>query len=167
MKKLRMPDHLIRTSMIIIYLFTVSLLAGCGEEPQTFQESITDNVSAKAGTVQLYHVEDKTVRADEERYQLKQPDNLADAVKEVIEAMTLDEGIGIEKYLIDDDRNITLYMHFNDDMTAELKLLNEAALIKSLDELDIESVNIILLDADGREIDTATYTDSSFYYYED
>jgi hypothetical protein len=58
-------------------------------------------------------------------------------------------------------------MHFNDDMTAEQKLLNEAALIKSLDELDIESVNIILLDADGREIDTASYTDSSFYYYED
>ena len=167
MMKRRFSGYVIRISLLISYMLIVFALSGCGEEGEAIRESITGNVSAKAGTVQLYHVADNMVVPYEERYQLKQPDNLADAVKEVIEAMVLDEGISIEKYLIDDSQNVTLYMHFSDEMTEEAKLLNKAALIKSLDELDTRSVNIILLDGNGDEIDTATFTDSSFYYYED
>ncbi len=167
MMKRRFSGYVIRISLLISYMLIVFALSGCGEEGEAIRESITGNVSAKAGTVQLYHVADNMVVPYEERYQLKQPDNLADAVKEVIEAMVLDEGIRIEKYLIDDSQNVTLYMHFSDEMTEEAKLLNKAALIKSLDELDTRSVNIILLDGNGDEIDTATFTDSSFYYYED
>ena len=153
-------------SVGLIYILIAFILTGCELDPEPAQESITDFVSAKAGTVQLYHATADKVVPDEERYQLKQPDNLPAAVEEVIEAMTYDDSIGIEKYLVDENNGVTLFMHFADGVTAEARLLNEAAIVKSIEELDINGVGIVLLDDAGNEIERATYTDSSFYYYE-
>ena len=140
----------------IILLLMLSLtfgLVSCGITEDERQGSITDNIniSQKAGTVQLYHATAEGVEPDEERYQLKQPDNLSAALEEVIEAMTLDPMVSIERY--------------DKDITEETKLLNDAAIVKSVENLDFITVYIISLGEGDKELETATYTDSSFYYY--
>ena len=68
----------------VVLVFT---LASC--ETASRQEVSTESVIQKAGTVQLYHATETEVEADEDRYQLVQPDNLPAAVEEVIENMTI------------------------------------------------------------------------------
>ncbi|MBO4862912.1 MAG: hypothetical protein J5517_00955 [Eubacterium sp.] len=151
--------------MILTLVFFVT---SCGANADVEQgASITDNVSMKAGTVQLFHATDSAVEPDSERYQLKQPDNLSASLDEVIDAMTLDEGITIEKYTIETSKTVTLYVRYADGVTEEKKLLSNAAIVKSLGGLEISTVQVTTLGEGDEEVDMATYTDSSFYYYEE
>lgn len=152
--------------IILLLMLSVAFgLISCGETEDKRKGSITDNISQKAGTVQLYHATEEGVEPDEERYQLKQPDNLSAALEEVIEAMTLDPMVSIERYSVEEDKDVTLYIKYDKDITEETKLLNDAAIVKSVENLDFFTVYIISLGEGDKELETATYTDSSFYYY--
>ena len=153
----------------ILVFMSLALAAGfssCGIRKEDDQSSLPDNISQKAGTVQLYHATESSVEPDAERYQLKQPDNLSAALEEVIEAMTLDPMINIERYSVEEDREVNLCIKYDKNITAETKLLNDAALVKSIENLDFTTVYIISLDENDKELEKATYTDSSFYYYD-
>ena len=153
-------------NLILIMILSLGMgLVSCGNSDTERQGSITDNVSQKAGTVQLYHATDSSVEPDEARYQLKQPDNQSAALEEVIEAMTLDPMVTIERYSLEEDKEVTLYIRYDKEITEEIKLLNDAAIVKSIENLDFTTVYVITLGEDDRELETATYTDSSFYYY--
>ena len=154
--------------IILLLMLSVTFgLVSCGITEDERQGSITDNIniSQKAGTVQLYHATAEGVEPDEERYQLKQPDNLSAALEEVIEAMTLNPMVSIERYSVEEDKDVTLYIRYDKDITEETKLLNDAAIVKSVENLDFITVYIISLGEGDKELETATYTDSSFYYY--
>ena len=141
-------------------------LTSCGKE-QDMGSSISDNVTQQAGTVQLFHATDSGIEPDSVRYQLKQPDNLSAALEEVIDAMTLDEKVSIEKYTIESDNTVTLYIRYADGVTEETKLLSNAAIVKSFGGLDISMVQVTTLGEGDEEVDKATFTDSSFYYYDE
>jgi hypothetical protein len=147
--------------MISAWLLLISTGCGVKSEPTTEAE----NVTAKAGTVQLYHATDTGVEPDQQRYQLMQPDNLSAALEEVIENLSVNEKLSIEKYLIDEEKNITLFITQKDVVTEEELLLNQAAIVRSIQGLDCSDINITFTDLNGEIISTATYTDASFYYY--
>ena len=79
--------------------------------------------------------------------------------------MTLDPMVSIERYSVEEDKDVTLYIRYDKDITEETKLLNDAAIVKSVENLDFITVYIISLGEGDKELETATYTDSSFYYY--
>ena len=80
--------------------------------------------------------------------------------------MKLDERISIERFSSDEAGNVSLYMTRGADVTEECWLLNQAAIVKNLEELKVNNVIIVQVDESGNEISTATYTDASFYYYD-
>ena len=81
--------------------------------------------------------------------------------------MTLSSNMTIEKYLIDEERNITLFIDITGGITEEEILLNQAAIVKSIQGIDVKNICISLQNQDGEEITKATYTDASFYYYDE
>lgn len=153
---------------IVILIFIMSgivfSMTGCFGDVEEVGK--LEGLPAEAGTVQLYHATEYGVEPDEKRYQLKQPDNLSAALEEIIEQMQIDSRMKIERYSIDENRNITLYVVGSDSFTDEERLLNNAAIVRSIQNLQVGNVEIVLNDENGQNIDTATYTDSSFYYYE-
>lgn len=158
-----------RSGLYIIVLLSIMIsgLTGCSAPPSDTISITTESVAAKAGTLQLYHATEDGVEPDDDRYQLMQPDNLSAALEEVIENMQVSEGMVIEKYAIDEYRNITLFIKISDNVTTEERLLNQAAIVKSIEGLEVKNIAITLQDNSGNAIETATYTDASFYYYED
>ena len=148
-------------------IFGISLVAfsGCGETPSS--EVTTESVVMKAGTIQLYHATDSGVVADSQRYQLMQPDNLAAALEEVIEQLTLSDKLTIDKYLIVESQNVTLFVTVKEGITEEELLLNRAAIVRSISGLEVGDVAIVMTNEAGEEIERATYTDASFYYYDE
>ena len=100
--------------MAMVMCFALGCLAACGKDDAE-QEVSTESVLAKAGTVQLYHATDTEVVPDEDRYQLVQPDNLSAALEEVIENMTLSQGLTIDRFSVDENRNISLIINVEDN----------------------------------------------------
>ena len=147
----------------IVGIFFLMLLSSCG---YVADEETTEAIVSKAGTVQLYHATDTSVEADEGRYQLMQPDNPPAALEEVIEQLKLDEGMTIDRYAIDGNKNITLYIIVSDDVSIESKLLNQAAIYRSVKGLDSGEISMQLVDGDGNILEEATFTDASFEYWE-
>ena len=152
--------------MAIVCVFALGALVSC-ENDDAEQEVSTESVLSKAGTVQLYHATDTEVVPDDDRYQLVQPDNLSAALEEVIENMTLSNGLTIDRFSVDENRNISLIINVEDKTSEETLLLNQAAIVKSIKGLETGSVVITLQDATGKIIETGTYTDASFYYYDE
>jgi hypothetical protein len=102
---------------------------------------------------------------EDERYQLKQPDSLFSSLEEVMGAMHLSGGIAFESYSIDTDNNILLDITIEEGVSEEDILLNKLAIIKSIKELN--GAGDIALSISGKISEIATYTDSSFFYYDD
>jgi len=145
----------------------ISLVSFVGCAQDSTGEVTTESVVLKAGSIQLYHATDTGVVPDSERYQLMQPDNLSAALEEVIEQLTLSDKLTIDKYLIDESQNVTLFVTVKEGITEEELLLNRAAIVRSVNGLDSGDVAMIMTNEAGEEIERATYTDASFYYYED
>lgn len=149
----------------VLFISLIFTLAGCGDT--SYNVSTTESVVQKAGTVQLYHATESGVEPDSQRYQLMQPDNLASSLEEIIEQMTISDKLSIDKYLIDESRNVTLFVTVKEGITEEELLLNKAAIVRSIDGLESGDVVMVMSNEEGEEIETATYTDATFYYYTD
>lgn len=156
-----------KVNIYILALMLIMMCIGITGCTSSDKEEASDNVVSKAGTVQLYHATETEVVPDDERYQLVQPDNLSAALEEVIENMTISSELTIDRYVIDENRNITLTINVRDTISEEALLLNQAAIVRSIKGLDAGSVAITLQDESGNIIESGTYTDASFYYYED
>ena len=147
---------------ICALLFT----SGCSNSTSS---SEVENMVPKAGTVQLYHATDTTIEPDEGTFQLMQPDNIAASVEEVLEKLQVSKKLYVERYMIDvkDSKKVVrLYIKETAEMTEEELLLNKAAIVKSIEGIGVDSVVIELGGTDGKVIETATYTDASFFDYE-
>ena len=153
-----------RPVLLLIAVMMLFAISGCGVDGS--KDSKVEGVVNKTGTVQLYHTTDVSVEPDPERYQLMQPDNLSASLDEIIEKIQIQDKLRIDKYLIDGDRNVTLFISEVTPLTEEELLLNKAALIRSVTQLNIGNVILVVSDENGKQIEDATYTDASFYYYE-
>ena len=148
-------------------MFAASNLTACSAEDKPTEITTQDNIINNAGSVQLYHVENNTVVADSDRYQLKQPDSLSDSVEEIMSQMSLPTGITFSSYSIDKDSNLQLVLT-SDGLTEEMLLLSKAAIVKSMSGLTTAADTIITVnDAAGNMLETASYRDNAFFYYDD
>ena len=151
----------------VLALLSLFFASGCGSSTD---KSEVENVVPKAGTVQLYHPTETTVEPDEGVYQLMQPDNLAASIEEVLERIQINNKLVVNKYtidIIDEKKNVTLYISETDDLTAEELLLNKAAIVKSIEGIGVDEVALEFSTASGKVIEKATYTDASFVYYDE
>ena len=149
------------------FMLTSQVFTACSGEASVTEESTQDSITDYAGTVQLYHVQGISIVADQERYQLKQPDSISDSVEEVMNQITLMDGLTFTGYLIDKDGNVDLTF-MADGLTEEQLLLSKAAIVKSISGLDKNGDTIItVVDTAGSTIDSATYRDNAFFYYDD
>lgn len=142
----------------------ICFAAGCGESGPEL--TTADSVTTLAGTIQLYHVEGSKIVADADRYQLKQPDNVPAMIEELIEEMSIDPTLSIERYYLDESGNVSLDIILTGDITKEALLLNKAVIVKNMQGLDIGDVQLRIQTEAGGMVETATYTDSSFYYFD-
>ncbi|MBR6404313.1 MAG: hypothetical protein IKS48_13105 [Eubacterium sp.] len=151
----------------MLFLLLVGILSACAyfEKASEPEMSEQEFIQPPPGTVQLYHATEDGIEPDSELYQLKQPDNLTATIEELVECMQLDEHISIERFSIDEEKNVSLYITRDGEVSSESWLLNQAAIVKNIEELEINKVIIVLIDENGNEISTATYSDASFYYY--
>lgn len=156
----------IKSFYVMIILIAVFCLCGCGNSKKIDAEEETTTAQT-AGTVQIYHVEGTTVKPDGDVYQLKQPDNISAALEEVTEQLNKGKFFNIERFTVDENSNILFYVVEKQELTQEQILLNKAAIVKSVESLDVNDIAITLENVNGEEVETATYTDSSFYYVDD
>lgn len=156
----------IKSFYVMIILIAVFCLCGCGNSKKIDAEEET-TAAQTAGTVQIYHVEGTAVKPDGDVYQLKQPDNISAALEEVTEQLNKGKFFNIERFTVDENSNILFYVVEKQELTQEQILLNKAAIVKSVESLDVNDIAITLENVNGEEVETATYTDSSFYYVDD
>lgn len=165
-KKNKRLSGRVLADFLVLSFAAVSLSACAIAEQVSSSEATTEEAIPMAGSIQLYHATEDGVEKDDTLYQLKQPDNLTATIDELTEVMKLDERISIERFSSDEAGNVSLYMTRGADVTEECWLLNQAAIVKNLEELKVNNVIIVQVDESGNEISTATYTDASFYYYD-
>lgn len=110
----------------------------------------------------MYHIEGMSLEPDSEPYHLKQPDQMSASLEEIMGKLQLADGITFESYRIDQDGNAILKLARGKSVSEENLLLTKAEIVRSLE--GIEGLQDIELDIGE---DTATYTDSSFFYYDD
>ena len=156
----------IKSVSVMIILIAVFCLCGCGNSKKIDAEEGTTTAQT-AGTVQIYHVEGTAVKPDGDVYQLKQPDNISAALEEVTEQLNKGKFFNIERFTVDENSNILFYVVEKQELTQEQILLNKAAIVKSVESLEVNDIAITLENVNGEEVETATYTDSSFYYVDD
>ncbi len=147
---------------VTFFLFTMN---SCGTAEPEELINTTESVSVKAGTIQLYHIEGTKVVPDTERYQLLQPDNPSSALEEIVEQLTLTDGLSIERFLMDANGNVNLFIKVSANIPKDQLLLSKAAIVRSIQGIDVDEIAITLQDVEGNAIETASYTDASFYYY--
>ena len=81
--------------------------------------------------------------------------------------MSLPTGITFSSYSIDKDSNLQLVLT-SDGLTEEMLLLSKAAIVKSMSGLTTAADTIITVnDAAGNMLETASYRDNAFFYYDD
>ena len=172
-EKSKNEEKTVKKKMMILMLlcpaimFGASQLTACAAKEPVIDPTTQENIINNAGSVQLYHVENETVTADEGRYQLKQPDSLSDSVEEIMSQMSLPSGIAFSSYSIDKDSNLQLTLT-SDGLSEEMLLLSKAAIVKSMSGLTMAADTVITVnDADGNVIETASYRDNAFFYYDD
>lgn len=151
------------SAVLILLLATGS---GCAAV-RNGETTEAETEAGTAGTVQLYHIDGDSIVADSGRYQLLQPDSLPASLEEVMSHVSLPAGITFERYSIDEEGNIRLEMTSRKNVPETDILLCKAEVVRNLKELKgAGDIGISFAEADGT-VDAATYTDSSFFYYDD
>ena len=149
------------------FMLTSQIFTACTASMPSTEEPTQESISDTAGTVQLYHVDDISVVPDDERYQLKQPDSISDSVEEIMNQLQLLNGLTFTGYNIDKDGNIVLVL-MEEGLTEEQLLLSKAAIVKSVSGLGKTGDTVItVVNAAGETIDSTTYRDNAFFYYDD
>ena len=158
--------------------------AGCGAQKQASTEVKKLSIAQSAGTVQLYYIvkdnQDGTganelqVLPQDSRYQLKQPDSIASSVEEVMDQLTMPSGVIFTGYTLDADSNVRLRFSVADNISEEMLLMTKAMIVRSIDGLSQVGDVALEFHGTGAEgtavqdgVEIATYTDSSFFYYDD
>jgi len=151
---------------VILLLALMMAVSGCGKKKEE-GTAMQDTIISAAGTITLYHVQGHSVEADQERFQLKQPDSLSASVEEVASALKLPEGITFVSFSIDADKVIHLTFSVKDEVQEETRLLSKLAVVRSLNGLSDARNYVIALTTEGGDlIEEAPYSEKSFYYYE-
>lgn len=156
-------------TVLLLTGLTCLLLSGCGKETlvtETVIDSVDSSLSEDHG-ITIYRVEGRSVVAEEERFQPKQPDSLASSLEETMAVIPMTEGVRFVAYSMAEENSVTLSLQVESSVSRETLLLEKAALIGTLEQIrSIGSMTLSIKDEEGRLIEENTYSGGSFYYYD-
>ena len=166
MRKSDISYNLILCKVTALFVFLVSLIfvPGCGTAEN--DETATDEV-IEVSMVDLYYVEGNELKADEDAYQLKQPYSVSASIEEIMSNQKLSDKMIYNGFSMDEYNNVVLNIDIETSITQEELVLNKAAVVCSLSQInDIASVRFILSTLDDTIIEDKVYTMSSFLFYD-
>lgn len=160
-------------SMILVGCF----FSGCDKKDNTFIEDVSEGIEAavdnqkSSNIVSIYYVRDGKIVAEEEKYQIKQPDSITASAEELMNLASKhfdEEKLEYMSYMIDEKNNIDVEFVKNGEMDKDEYFLVEAAFLKTLFQIkEICDVTISIEDANEKLVSQTVYTRDSFYFYDD
>lgn len=145
--------------------------SACGNSDIQITESLIDSVDSNLAEdkgITVYHVENRSVVAEQERFRPKQPDSVASALEETMAVIPLVEGVRFTGYTMGEENAVTLALQVDPSVTGETILLEKAALVNTLEQIrNIGRVTLSVKNEEGETVDEHTYSNGSFYYYDD
>lgn len=160
-------------SMILVMCF----FSGCDKKDDTFIEDVSEGIEAAVenqksnNIVSIYYVSDGKIVAEEEKYQIKQPDSITASAEELMNLASKHfdtEKLEYMSYMIDEKNNIDVEFARKSEMDKDEYFLAEAAFLKTLFQIkEISEVTISIEDANEKFISETVYTRDSFYFYDD
>ncbi|MCR4837367.1 MAG: GerMN domain-containing protein [Eubacterium sp.] len=167
------PGRKIRRGLALgmsLFLLSASFTA-CGKSDIQITESLIDSVDSNLAEdkgITVYHVEGRSVVAAEERFRPKQPDSVASSLEETMAVIPLVEGVRFTGYTMAEENAVTLSLQVEDAVSRETLLLEKAALVNTLEQIrNIGRMTLSVKNTEGETVDEHTYTNGSFYYYDD
>lgn len=158
----------------IVALMCVCGLCGCSR-PLSNDE---DNNSSSAqdinvdsvNIVKVYYVSNGKIVAEDDQYQIKQPDSVMAAAEELMNqaAEHFDSNVlEYKSYMIDEDNNLDIEFVQNGEVSKEELFLTKAAFLNTIFQIEnIGQVKIILEDGNKKIVDTDIYSKDSLYFYD-
>lgn len=166
-KKKTNASTVVLTSLLMAFCMG---LTGCGNSSKiknTISEGLEEDIRSSDGNqIKIYYTDGESLLSNEEKYALKQPDNVAGSVEEVIAQTPIPDCLSYSGYTMTENNTVVLQLEAKDNISTEELLLNKAALVSSLSQIkNIGDIVITVTYTDGGQVEKNTYTDASFYYY--
>jgi len=166
MKRLHLKKAYMGVCLTVAMLLSLS---ACGKETiitETVIDSVDSNLSEERG-ITIYCVQDRSVVAEEERFQPKQPDSVASSLEETMAVIPLTDGVKFVSYTMAEDNAVTLSFQVEDSVSRETLLLEKAAIVSTLEQIrNIGTMTLSIKKEDGSAVEEKTYSGGSFYYYD-
>ncbi len=151
-------------------LLVLLCLSGCGEDGGAITETVIDTVDSNLSEdhgILIYHVEGRTVVADEKRVQLKKPDLVANSIEEIMDVLPLVDGIRFQGYAMGENNSVVLSFQVADDIGKETLLLEKAAVVTTIEQIrNIGAISLSIRNQKDEVLEEGSYTGKSFYYYD-
>ena len=165
-----MKKRMMKTAYSVILAAAMLFsLASCGKETiitETVIDSVDSNLSEDMG-ITIYRVENRSVVAEEERFQPKQPDSVASSLEETMAVIPMTEGVRFVAYTMAEENAVTLSLQVESSVSREALLLEKAALVSTLEQIrNIGPMTLSIKDENGDTVEENTYSGGSFYYYD-
>ena len=159
-----------RTEMVFLGL-ALMLLGGCGTNEQRITETVIDTVDSRLSSdrgITIYTVKDRSVVAEKELFQPKQPDSVANALEETMGILPLTDGVSFQGYTMGNGNSVSLAILVTDSVSREALLLEKAAIVSTIEQIrNIGPITLSIRNEAGEVTDEAVYSSKSFYYYDD
>ena len=144
---------------------------GCGSKETTITETVIDSVDSNLSNDQgitIYRVQGRSVVAEGEPFQPKQPDSVANALEETMGILPLTGGVHFQTYTMGSGNSVSLIFQVDDGVSKESLLLEKAAVVSTIEQIrNIGVITLLIHDKDGETVDEGVYSSKSFYYYDD
>lgn len=142
-------------------------LTGCGRKTAVDAEKSSE-AEREESLVTLYYVDGNRLAAEEEKYQLRQPDSISNSLDEIMTVQQMPDDILYNSYSIDEYNNVSISVNAEATVTTEELLLNKAAIVSTVGQIDgIRTIRIAVSTLDGEVQDEEIYTTGSFFFYDE
>lgn len=157
------------TTALMMLVMAFSLM-GCsmgGHVKDTVSVGLEEEIRSSDGNkIKIYYSDGESLVSKEDKYQLKQPDNVSVSIEEVMSQIEFPQTLSYSGYIMTSKNTVSLSFTADESLSKEELLLNKAAVVNSLSQIrNIGDIVITVNTMNGGDIETATYTDASFYYY--
>ncbi|MBQ9872493.1 MAG: GerMN domain-containing protein [Eubacterium sp.] len=146
------------------------LIPGCGDKDAGLTETVIDTVDSNLSEdhgITIYRVEGRSVVAEEEKVQLKQPDSVANSLEETMDMLPLVDGVKFLGYTMGENNSVTLSFQISDDISKEILLLEKAAVVTTIEQIrKIGAISLSIRNSKDEVVEEGNYTSKSFYYYD-
>lgn len=157
------------TTALMMLVMAFSLM-GCsmgGNVKDTVSVGLEEEIRSSDGNkIRIYYSDGERLLSKEDKYPLKQPDNVSVSIEEVMSQIEFPQTLSYSGYIMTSKNTVSLSFTADESLSKEELLLNKAAVVNSLSQIrNIGDIVITVNTMNGGDIEKSTYTDASFYYY--